>query len=230
MLDVAARMGNTYIKRSITRDIERITPVWDEKLATGIRVLDKDHKGLFETVARLERQHLEGRGEEHIAATISSLLLCTVEHFEREERFLWKAGYPRFQDHKALHDRFRETVMALQELYLANPGGIDLIRVIKFLSEWLSEHISQEDADFVPYVRGEKPGVHEAELGENTRNPKIVEISLKLPESKATLIEGIAETLTHGGPISNQLHKALEEVLEHQRKYHLQQAKNLFNA
>ena len=228
MLDVAARMGNIYIKRSIIQDIEMITPVWDEKLATHVRVLDKDHKGLLEIVARLERQHLEDRGEEHIAATISSLLLCTVEHFEREERFLWKAGYPRFQDHKALHDRFREMVMALQELYLTNPGGIDLMRAVRFLGEWLIEHISQEDADFVPYVRGEKPGVHEAELGE-ARNPKIVEINLKLPENKATLIEGIAETLTHGGPISNQLHKALEEVLEHQRKYHLQQAKNLFS-
>ena len=205
-----------------------ITPVWDEKLATGIRVLDEDNKGLFETVARLERQNLERQGEEHIAATISSLILHTVEHFEREERFLWKAGYPKFQAHKALHDRFREMVMALQELYLADPERIDLIRVVKFLSEWLTEHISQADADFVPYVRGEKPGVHEAELGEDTGNVKMVELCLKLPETKATLIEGIAETLTHGGPISNQLHKALEEVLEHQRNYHLKQAQNLF--
>ena len=205
-----------------------ITPVWDETLATHIRALDEDHKGLFETVARLERQHLEGQGEERIAATIASLLLYTVEHFEREERFLWKAGYPKFQHHKALHDQFREMVMALQELYLADPNSIDLNRVIKFLSEWLTEHISQEDADFVPYVRGEKPGIHEAEMGENTRNAKIVEIRLKLPETKAALVEGIAETLTHGGPISNQLHKALEEVLEHQRNYHQQKAKNLF--
>ena len=207
-----------------------ITPVWDEKLATHVRALDEDNKGLFEIVARLERQHMEGRGEEHIAATISSLLLCIVEHFEREERFLWKAGYPKFQHHKALHDRFREMVMGLQELYLADPGSIDLIRVVKFLSEWLTEHISQADADFVPYLRGEKPGVHEAELGEDAGNSKLVEICLKLPETKATLIEGIAETLTHGGPIANQLHKALEEVLEHQRNYHLQQAKNLFRA
>ena len=88
---------------------------WSADFEIGISAIDTDHQMLFNTIKQLGEHISEAQNPERISATINSLLLYVDEHFEREERFLRRAGYPGFAAHKMEHDRFRDSIFSLHE-------------------------------------------------------------------------------------------------------------------
>ncbi len=131
---------------------------WSQEFEIGIGAIDQDHQTLFNSVRQLGEHIHEDRGEGRIKATINALLLYVDEHFEREERFMIRAGYPDFVAHKKEHDAFRDAIMSLRDFHERSPNEIDAQKIVTFLENWLLNHILKIDTQYAPYLNGKKQG------------------------------------------------------------------------
>ncbi|MDP2875386.1 MAG: hypothetical protein Q8O00_04320, partial [Holophaga sp.] len=53
-------------------------------------------------------------------------------------------GYANLEDHEMIHAELLEKVQELQHK-LANNQAVSMVAVIRFLSDWLKEHILKDD-------------------------------------------------------------------------------------
>lgn len=82
------------------------------------------------------------------------MLDYTRYHFGTEEDLMRNSGHPNFLKHKAEHDNFVNKVAEFEESY--KKGSILALRmeVIRFLRDWLLNHILTVDKnDFSPKNR-----------------------------------------------------------------------------
>jgi len=131
---------------------------WSGEFELGISVIDEDHQTLFRAIRQLGEQIAQKKNSGVIEATINSLTLYIEEHFEREERFMMRAGYPDYDAHKKQHDDFRDSVVSLKNFHAEHPEEVDAQKIVTFLEEWLLSHIAKVDRAYEPYLTGEKQG------------------------------------------------------------------------
>ncbi|MCW9035235.1 MAG: bacteriohemerythrin [Rhodospirillales bacterium] len=195
-------------RRKMERRNDEIVPTleWSEKFSTSVRAIDSDHQTLFEEIATLKHRFEEGAEQDAIGNAIKSLTAYCNEHFEREEQFMEKAHYPGLKEHKKEHKKFKKLVKQLAKINRKEPDTIDGIKVIKFLSNWLSSHILISDMKYIPYMKGEADGKAE-QLKISV--PKQEVISFDVPAPIAQTLKEFEQILSEGGQIA----KALEEVI-----------------
>lgn len=172
---------------------------WSDEYCTHIRVIDDDHKNLFEIANALQDAYLKNRGHERISRAIVLLNNYVNDHFDREERFLEQAGFPDIEQHIKLHKKFKDDFQGLRTLYHHDPECIDIEKVVLFISQWLEEHIQGSDMEYVPYVRGEKDG----DTSFQAINSDYVRLSLKVPKDTAELIENFIDAVSEHGMTEN---------------------------
>jgi hemerythrin len=88
---------------------------WTEELATGIEVIDDQHKELFRRIDGLLEACKAGKGREAVAGVLAFLENYVVEHFAAEEK-IPRQFIPEYgnQGHaRGLHGRRRETQAAV---------------------------------------------------------------------------------------------------------------------
>jgi hemerythrin len=107
---------------------------WDESFDVGHGATNDEHKGIFERINKLDAN----RGD---AAVFKDLAEYVTAHFDAEEGRMKaiEGGYPEFDAHQAIHHKF-----------LADVGAASAIDdgTIKFLKEWLVNHIMGSDMKF----------------------------------------------------------------------------------
>jgi len=70
---------------------------WHERYATGIPMIDDQHKELFRAINELHDSFQEARPLEVIRPLMNFLLTYTISHFRTEESFMQEQGYPDLQ-------------------------------------------------------------------------------------------------------------------------------------
>ena len=129
---------------------------WDEKLALGIPSVDEQHRKLVEMINQLFVALGEGKAEAIMGGVLEELIDYTETHFIDEEELKKVTGYPGYLDHKKNHDLFIAKVKGLKSEFLGGKTDISL-EVIRFLKDWLIEHIMGEDKSFARYYHS-RPG------------------------------------------------------------------------
>ena len=129
---------------------------WSDKYKVGIRVIDNDHRELFDVVNGIAEDVQQNRGGLVIAGKLAVLVRHSVEHFPAEERFMEQAKYPGLARQVAAHERFIRTLRSFQEQCQTDPDLFDGDKVLSFLKNWLLTHVLKDDLEMVPYLRGEK--------------------------------------------------------------------------
>ncbi len=200
---------------------------WSADFEIGIGSIDGDHRNLFDTIQQLGKQ-IDSDGEaERIAATISSLILYVNEHFEREELFLRRAGYPDYEAHKQVHDEFRDTVLSLQKFHLEKPDRVDPVKIVSFLENWLLNHILKTDKQYAPYLIGDKKGNPEIkESAPKAAVNKTFEITC--PEDKIEHVRHFIDLISHGSEEGALVDAAVEKITEVQKARRDKKALELF--
>jgi len=124
---------------------------WDERYSVGIRELDEQHCRLFDIFYTLLEADDITQESNEVADALINLRTYTYEHFELEEEYMAKCGYPDLESHIHIHDSFRKKVEALCS---AKPAKQDenLMEILGSLYEWLFAHICSCDQQYVPYV------------------------------------------------------------------------------
>ena len=120
---------------------------WTEDFSVGVVEIDNQHKKLVEMINELHKVMKEGRGNTHIGDIINRLVEYSVYHFETEEKYFDKFGYPQTEQHKKIHSDFVKEVTIFRGQFENNEVMLT-IEVLNFLSNWLREHILGEDMEY----------------------------------------------------------------------------------
>ncbi|MBT3701487.1 MAG: hemerythrin family protein [Alphaproteobacteria bacterium] len=129
---------------------------WLDSYKLGIRAIDADHRTLFDLVNSFERSVRMKESTAQVAVTLDALESYVAEHFAREEKYLEVAKYPATEAHKVLHRDLEQDIKDYRQDYLDMPEDFDTDEFLRFLSDWLKDHIQSEDLAYVPFVKGAK--------------------------------------------------------------------------
>ncbi len=124
---------------------------WNDGMSVGVEDLDNDHRVLIDLINQLAGA--ESRQDRiNLEAVLDELVDYTVFHFEKEEEYMERAGYPALTSHKRTHAALTGQVLTIRRRVVegGQPGLGD--EVLDFLSRWLREHILQADALYRPYL------------------------------------------------------------------------------
>ena len=126
---------------------------WSDSLSVGNDTIDGQHKKLIELVNKLHQAMASGHGKEIITGVFDEMIAYTEYHFKTEEKAFDKYGYDRIDEHKEQHREFVEKVGDLKKKYA---GGELLITIetLKFLVDWISNHIKKADQLYMPLLKG----------------------------------------------------------------------------
>jgi hemerythrin len=124
---------------------------WSEKLQTGVRRFDEQHKKLISMVNELHMAMSAGKGKEVLLKTINGLIKYTVEHFDDEEKAMLANKYELYNEHKTEHEDLKLQVGEFMKKY--NEDIVTTIELYEFLVNWVSKHILVTDKKYGPFLK-----------------------------------------------------------------------------
>lgn len=125
---------------------------WRAAYESGCRVIDDQHRGLFDHANRLLDAILSGRPRDEVARLIDLLIPDVVRHFEEEEAIVAAANYPGTAEHAAIHRQLVERATALVASF--NAGTLAVGELFQFLAhEVIVRHMLGADREFFPYLK-----------------------------------------------------------------------------
>jgi hemerythrin-like metal-binding protein len=125
--------------------------IWTPNLETGNPTVDAQHKTLFAMVNDLHHGIIQGQGRETMGPILKKLAKYAVDHFGTEEGFMKQTGYPNRLRHKGKHDALTAQVVDLLKAWDAGEALPSTLS--KFLAEWVSHHIKEEDMELVAWIK-----------------------------------------------------------------------------
>ena len=141
---------------------------WSEQMATGIAAIDNQHRYLVDTLREANERLLNSGDTALLAEIAKDLLSYAIMHFETEEELMQRHGYQNAcpdaaRLHIGQHREFSRQVVAVRDS-LHEGRQVSRIDVLKYLNEWLRNHVLGIDQQFGAYLRqvqaaeGKSPG------------------------------------------------------------------------
>lgn len=118
---------------------------WSTSLSVGVQALDDDHKKLVAMINELLEGILKNRRHEALTQVLDELVHYTKLHFAHEEALFARTGYPGTATHIQQHRALVKQVADLQARLKAGDTSLLSLDLMKFLKEWLTRHIMEED-------------------------------------------------------------------------------------
>jgi hemerythrin len=128
--------------------------LWDDRYAVGVRDLDDQHRGIFDTLNRLHDAILADRGAERLTETIDFMLGYTVKHFIAEEAHMAAIGFPGLAEHKEEHAMLLWQTEEYLHAFRNEPSSAKADELARFLIEWLTHHILGTDKRYAVHRVG----------------------------------------------------------------------------
>lgn len=125
--------------------------VWNENMSVKVNEIDQQHRKLIVLIGNLEEAMSKGKGKEALGKVLGELVQYTKYHFGFEEGLMTMHQYPDDADHRQKHARLTGQVLELQVKQAAGQMGLT-IPTMKFLNNWLSDHILNTDKKFGAYL------------------------------------------------------------------------------
>jgi hemerythrin-like metal-binding protein len=119
---------------------------WDEKLETGIKEIDIQHRYLVLLLNNAYRATESVPSVATITQILKDLLDYSNFHFETEETFMLEHHYSELEEHAKEHVKFRERITSLVNEWVNLGETHVLLAVIEFVRTWVQEHVSTVDA------------------------------------------------------------------------------------
>lgn len=129
---------------------------WEEKLNTGIEVIDEQHLRIASYINELH-EAIEKQDDALEGDALIQLLDYTQSHLDFEEQLLEAAFYPELQAHRAEHELFKRRIdRYFKHHYEGKSVATPLISELKM---WLTTHILHEDHKYIPYIERYLQGI-----------------------------------------------------------------------
>lgn len=131
----------------------RIEPLqWSSSFELGVKTIDDEHRELFDHVLRLydaaEQQDLLA-----CAGLASDFLAAAQDHFEKEEAFLERIGYPKTGEHKIFHEQLTSQLREMTTVCHSDAEVTDIWRCYSSVLALLIDDIVRGDSKFKSYLQ-----------------------------------------------------------------------------
>lgn len=112
----------------------------------GVASIDDGHGAIIGIINDLHAAMLKGRAEEVVCGILDRLLNFTQKHLPVEESLLESSGYPELARHRGRH---QELTGGISKFVLRHKRGDKdmIVHLARFLWDWLSIHVRQEDRE-----------------------------------------------------------------------------------
>ena len=128
--------------------------LWNSSLETGIKLIDEQHKQLFDKADEL----LEATGGDKISKVLDFLVFYITKHFTDEQKLHASVDYPKATVHRGYHDKYVESFKKFQEKYKEEGATLkNKMAANTIVVGWLKDHIMVHDKEFTKYYK-EKTG------------------------------------------------------------------------
>jgi hemerythrin len=134
---------------------------WKDEYSLGNAQIDAEHQRLLELANAVATLANSGEQMTRIKENIVALYDYVKTHFQHEEEYMLQLGYPRYEEHKKLH----EGIIAEMNTIMKHSGNLDAL-VYKFkrlMHVWVLEHILTEDSRITQGKKKEAPDEPESE-------------------------------------------------------------------
>ena len=119
---------------------------WKSELETGNGAIDGQHREWINRYNGFISSMKEGRGREEVGKLLGFLEDYTLTHFSAEEGLMESSGYDGLNDHRKLHDRFRQNLRVISNELAREGTGIALtLKANHLIGDWLRDHIMSRD-------------------------------------------------------------------------------------
>jgi len=123
---------------------------WSATYSVGIKLIDDQHKELFNLVNDMYN-HVNNDDEEEERAYFQSVIKQVVGyvkiHFATEETIMKRTKFQGYAGHKKEHDSFILSVVDIIEKF--NEGKrVPLISLTQFIKDWILTHIAIMDKQY----------------------------------------------------------------------------------
>ena len=123
---------------------------WHARFSVGHPEIDQQHQRLFELVNHFDDVLKMGLQEE-LPLIVDDLRALSEVHFRFEEELIQRSGFPQVAEHRKMHDELLDQVRMMRAS-LAVGGHVSHKAVVRFLADWLQNHILREDMEYKPYL------------------------------------------------------------------------------
>jgi methyl-accepting chemotaxis protein/hemerythrin len=124
---------------------------WTQDFAVNVRVLDEHHQTLFKYINELYNSMKNRKADTVMSGITEKLVEYTKYHFGYEEKLFNKYGYPETESHKKAHRMFVDTITKFDQDLKAGKATVSN-EIIRFLKEWLIEHILKVDTRYSEFL------------------------------------------------------------------------------
>ncbi|HTN51237.1 MAG TPA: bacteriohemerythrin [Anaeromyxobacter sp.] len=125
---------------------------WTADLATGIALIDEQHRGLYATVAKLHQAMRQGRMEV-VPEVLEALQAYVGTHFATEEGEMEAAGYPGLAAHRDAHQAFVVEFLKHRAALARGATASGVVALSAWLGEWLRDHVRRVDGEMARFLR-----------------------------------------------------------------------------
>ena len=119
-----------------------------KEFLTGIEMIDREHKRLFEIAENLYqlkcREYVTDKYD-HIREILTELRDYTMTHFEHEEAYMKSISYKRMFSQLSQHDALRETISGWDLDAIDEDQDEAIGDMLNLITDWLVNHILNED-------------------------------------------------------------------------------------
>jgi hemerythrin len=128
---------------------------WSDDFLVGNRLIDEQHQELV----RMTNEFYAGcqmggvMAKVYFMKTIQGAVRYVKIHFSTEEEIMQKAAYPDYESHKKQHENFVAHVLQEVKVF-ENEDNPDPAGFVKYLMDWVLQHIAASDKRYVPYIAG----------------------------------------------------------------------------
>jgi len=131
--------------------------IWGDKYATGIELIDNQHKQLVEVTNQLYLACLAG--EEVTSTVFKDAMSRMVEyvrfHFTAELKLLNAINYPDYHSHKKMHDDLIREILDAAKDFSEGKRFVPN-NFVRTLKDWIFGHIAVYDKIYAAYVAEER--------------------------------------------------------------------------
>ena len=124
---------------------------WSDNLSVNVTQIDEQHKKLVGMLNDLHDAMKQGKGSDASGNVLSGLVQYVATHFATEEKLMKEHAYPEYLKHKIEHDALTKQALDLQK-QLQEGKPVLTVELMKFLKDWLSNHILGTDKKYGPYL------------------------------------------------------------------------------
>lgn len=124
---------------------------WHDRLLTGVKRLDDDHKRVLEIMRELQERILN-KDYDPCPALFSDLLEAGGAHFAFEEAYLAEANYPYIEEHIQYHHDLVGKVKEVKAICESPGERGKLQEAFDYMAEFLINDVIAGDQQFKSYL------------------------------------------------------------------------------